>query len=503
MVNGTGISIGGLGSGLDTQAIIAQLIALERIPIQQLEIDRDVTQNKIDKLGQFKTLVTTLQDKAEELGSLKGFLSLAVTGGNDSVANISAGESAVQGNHVMDVQRLASVDRWAFDGVTDATTDLGTVDGQGVSFTVGTTVYDITFNADTSSLVDIASKINSTAGDDVTASVVNTGTSENPSYQLVMASKDSGEVGRLFNISTTIDGLSIDGSAPDANGDATSVNNITVGNNAQATIDGLDIERSSNDFSDVIEGVTIDLVGVGTSQFGVEPDREEMRSNMNELISAYNDVISFMNEQNTFVPAESDDDIPDVGALFGDSSLRSVKQTLTNSLFNVSVADVISDVDGFSTLSLVGITQDQDGMLSLDASKFDEKIAENLDMLADLFVDTDGFERDPGAVGNTPEYFEDTTSDSGLLNSLVRNIDQLVGSLADGDSGVNVQGIFDLRKNTFDAKIKRIGDRITAKETALESYRESLVLRYARLEELMGGLNAQGQSLAAALGGQG
>jgi flagellar capping protein FliD len=86
-----------------------------------------------------------------------------------------------------------------------------------------------------------------------------------------------------------------------------------------------------------------------------------------------------------------------------------------------------------------------------------------------------------------------------LFNTLVRNIEQLVGSLADGDSTVNVQGIFDLRKDTFDSKIRRIGDRIAAKETALEAYRQDLVLRYARLEELMGGLNAQGQSLTAAL----
>ncbi|MBL4770062.1 MAG: flagellar filament capping protein FliD [Planctomycetes bacterium] len=500
MVNGTGISIGGLGSGLDTQAIVAQLVALERLPIQQLEIDRDITQDKVDKLGIFKNLVTQLQDKAEELGSLAGFLNLAITGGDENVATVSAGESALQGSHSLDVQRLASIDRWAFDGVVDSTADLATVDGQSVSFTVGTTVYDITVNADDSSLIEIASQINTAAGDEVTASVVNTGTESNPSFQLVMASKASGEEGRIFGISTTIDGLNIDGTAPDANGDATSASNITVGNNALATIDGLAIERSSNDFSDVIDGVNIDLVGLGASTFGVEPDKEAMRDSMNEFLSAYNDVISFIGEQNTFVPAANDDEDPEVGALFGDTSLRTVKQTLTNSLFNIPIADVISDVNGYSTLSLVGITQDSDGKLTLDNTKFDAKISEDIGLLADLFVDTDGFIRDPNAVGNTAEYFVDTTEDSGLLNTLVRNIDQLVGRLDDGDSGINVQGIFDLRKSTFEDKIKRIGNRIQAKETALVAFREDLVMRYARLESLMGGLNAQGMALTAALG---
>ncbi|MEZ5973457.1 MAG: flagellar filament capping protein FliD [Planctomycetota bacterium] len=499
MVNSSGISFGGLGSGLDTNAIITQLVALERLPIQQMQAERAGYQKKIDKLGQFQNLVTALKDKAEAMGSLSGFLSLAIQGGDESIAKITAESTAIQGTHEMEVQRLASVDRWAFDGVIDPDADLATLDGQGIQFTVGSTLYDITVNADGSSLNDLVGEINDAAGEHVTASVVNTGTASNPNYQLVIASKESGEDGRIFGINSTIDGLTIDGSGPDALGEATSANNITVGNNARARIDGLWIERSSNDFSDVLEGVSLEAVGLGTTQFGVEPDKEEMKKQVQEFIDAYNEVIDFMKTENTFTPAENDDEQATTGVLFGDNSLSAVKRELQSSLFNIPISVLMNDTEGYSTMSLVGINQDRDGRLTMDETKFEEKMTQNLAALADLFVDTDGFERDSGALENTPEYYQDTTADSGLFNTLVRNLERLSGSIPDGNPDVELRGIFDLRKNTLQDNIKRIDDRISAKERALEKYREDLILRYARLEELMGGNNAQGSALTSAL----
>ncbi|HRV80892.1 MAG: flagellar filament capping protein FliD [Planctomycetes bacterium] len=499
MVNTSGISFSGLGSGIDTQSIVNQLVALERLPINQLSADRSATQRKIDKLGQFQTLVTTLKDKAKDLSTLNGFLALAINGANEDVAKISAEDNAIQGTHTMDVLRLASVDRWAFDGVLDSTTDLGTVDGQSISFTVGTTNYDISINADESSLGEIASRINDAAGADVAASVINTGTVSSPSYQLVVASKDSGEEGRIFGLTSTLTGLTLDNSPPDANGVATSSSNITVGNNAQARIDGLLIERSSNDFSDVLTGVNLELTGLGTTNFGVEPDREEMRNQIQGFIDAYNDVVDFMNTQNTFTPADGDNGTPTTGELFGDTALSAVKRELSSSLFNIPSSVVMADTEGFSTLSLVGISQGRDGTLTLDATKFDEKISANLEKLADLFVDLDGFERDPNALENTPAYYQDTTADSGLFSTLVRNLGRLMGNLPNGDSEIQLRGIFDLRKQTLEDSVKRITDRIDVKERALEAYRSDLVLRFARLEELMGGLNAQGSALQSIL----
>ena len=94
---------------------------------------------------------------------------------------------------------------------------------------------------------------------------------------------------------------------------------------------------------------------------------------------------------------------------------------------------------------------------------------------------------------------EDTTADSGLMASLVRGIEQLFGSIEDNDPDVDLQGIFDLKRDAINSRIKSLNEQIQQKEDRLDDYEQDLVLRFARLEELMGALNAQGASLGAAL----
>ncbi|MDC1043628.1 flagellar cap protein FliD N-terminal domain-containing protein, partial [bacterium] len=69
MVSNSGISFSGLGSGLDTNAIVSQLMAVERIPINALQGRKGTEQRRLDLVGQLGDLVKTLQEKAEDLSS--------------------------------------------------------------------------------------------------------------------------------------------------------------------------------------------------------------------------------------------------------------------------------------------------------------------------------------------------------------------------------------------------------------------------------------------------
>ena len=259
---------------------------------------------------------------------------------------------------------------------------------------------------------------------------MNTGTESSPSYQLVIASDESGEEGRISDIVSSVGqtgaggdtALQIAYSAPDVNGDATSANNITVGNDAIAVIDGLTVRRSTNSFSDVLVGITIDvraLTESGEATITVDPDREAVRSQIDLFVNAYNEVVDFINGQNTFTPGSGDESGTTGGLLFGDSLLSNVKRSIRSALFNVDPSVVANDPEGYSTLSLVGIEQDSEEA-SVDSTTFDEKFTENLPLLMDLFADTDGFDNG-GADENTPGYYEDTTADGGLMNQLARH----------------------------------------------------------------------------------
>ena len=498
------ISFGGLASGLDSSAIIKAMMDVERVPIQLLEAQKATEQEKLDLVGNFKDLIKELQTAADGLRTSDNFFDFTVNASDESVATFSATGSAQAGTHTLTVQSLAQSDRWAFDGVLDPSTDLASADGEQIDFTVNGTSYSIALLQESSSLTEIASEINTLAGDDVSASVVNVGTESAPSYQLVIAGNETGEDYRISGIASTVSGLTIDGTGPDGAGVAQSSNNITVGMNAVAIIDGLTVERADNDFNDVIEGVNISAVGtnVGSEMtFTVEADKEAVKEKVQGFIDAYNGVIGFINGQNSY---NEDDGVG--GELFGDSILKSVRSTINSALFNVDTAEVMADTEGYVTLSLIGIKSSNDGTLSLEETTFDDKFAANVDALADLFVDSDGFDNG-GASEGTPEFYVDTTDDTGLADKLYRNLDLLFGSIPNG-SGGSSKALFDARTEALQGNIDQLQDSIDKKEVYLASYEQTLIQRFAALEKLMGALNTQGAALANGLanvggGGQG
>jgi flagellar hook-associated protein 2 len=71
-----GISFGGLGSGLDTNAIIRALLDVERVPINALEAKKSSTQQKSSLIATVEGYVDTLRTRAKELSTLTDFLSV-------------------------------------------------------------------------------------------------------------------------------------------------------------------------------------------------------------------------------------------------------------------------------------------------------------------------------------------------------------------------------------------------------------------------------------------
>lgn len=494
---GSGIGIGGLASGLDTNALIQKIVDLESIPIQQLQTKKKSEQSKLALVGQLKGLVTDLKTKANAIGNQSDFLVFDVKASNSDVASFSATGSAAAASHTLAVNQLASIDRWAFDGTTSSTTNLATAAGQKIDFTANGHAYSITVDQANSSLETIAGQINSTAGADVTATVVNSGTTASPSYKLVLTSDASGKDGRIQGLTSTVGLLTIDGSGPDVNGVAGSANNISVGQNAIAVVDGLTVERPTNELTDVIAGISITAQAADPSltiNFAAEPNKSAIKVKINDLVSAYNNVINFINTQNKYSK-----DSGAGGALFGDSILSTVRTSIQKALFDVPLSTVQNDTTGYSTLSVIGIDTQKDGTLKVNDTKLSDKITNNLSALADLFVDKDGFDN-AGAEPNTPEYYTDTTADSGLATSLTRAIDRMI-NLTTGTGGVTLKGLFDTRNESINHNMTDMDTQIQKKQDYVDKLQTELTQRFANLESVMAGLNGQKSALIAGLGG--
>ncbi len=476
------IQFGGLASGLDTAAIIEAVLNAERFPIQLLQQDKEDEEKKLSLIGTLKGHVQSLRDKAEELSSLGGFLSHKITPSIEGVASFSVIGTPAPGAHTLKVTQLAAASRFTFtDLVTDPDTDLGAGD---LDFDIDGTHYTLSVAANDSSLNEIKDALNSLAGDDITASVVNVGTSSSPQYQLVIAGDETGQSNGILNLTSSVTGLT----------DANKVE-LTTAQNASVEVDGLTVERETNTFDDVVEGLSFSAQAADantTISFNTEIDSDGIKTKVQELVDAYNEVMGFINDQNTF---SEEDGVG--GQLFGDSMLRSVRSTISNALLNVDIATVIADTTGFSTMSLLGIGLQSDGTLSIDETKLDAKLAEDPDAFADLFVDTDGFDNG-GAAVNTSGYFVDQTADDGLFDNLFRAIDQAVEDLELAD-GSTISGLFELREDSTRDNIERFDDRIQILEDRLVQTEDRLVAQFSALEELMAGLNSQSAFLTQSL----
>ena len=468
---GNGITFSGLASGLDTRAIIDALINAERVPIQILEARKEDNQEKIGLVGTLEGHVKALQEAAKQLATLDSFYAYTVAASDPAAATITVGSTAAAGAHTLDVLSLASSARVAFAGVADKTAVLTSGAGA-ITFEYGGQTETVNLAAGLT-LEQVAAEINGQAGTAVTASVVNTGPQSSPSYQLVLAGKATGAAFDIENLSSSVAELS-------------SFAVLSAAEDAVAVIDGLTVNRETNDFSDVVPGVNIQVQAVtpGPETFTVGADVEAIKANLTAFVDAYNAVADFVAEQSKYTEEEGAG-----GLLFGDSVLSSTMGALRSALFSQTSAEAQADTTGFSTLSLIGIKLDNGGRLTIDETKLGAKLDENLAAVADLFADTDGFDNG-GLPAGSFDYYVDTTADKGLADALARAIDKLTKPVSD-PAGPLLKGLFQLRTEALNEQIENFDRTIETRELQLERYEERLTQQFTALEELMGQLNSQ------------
>ena len=100
------ISSAGIGSGLDVNSIVSQLMAIERQPLTALETKATAIQSTVSEYGKIKSAVSTLRDLASKLASTTTW---GQTVTNSSSTAVSATtNNAAAGSYTVEVQALAS-----------------------------------------------------------------------------------------------------------------------------------------------------------------------------------------------------------------------------------------------------------------------------------------------------------------------------------------------------------------------------------------------------------
>lgn len=335
----------------------------------------------------------------------------------------------------------ADMKGFAFSGGTKASaiTDLNTQIGKDIKFTLwaGEEKFEITANA-SETYADLQKKIDTVTGNKIKLSAVKSG--NDYTFNFVAGDKASSSTKiKIFDgtmdtsaktytsDSNTTDflqntlkiGISKSYSLDDAKGTA----HLKKAQDAEFTLDGVKMYRSTNEIKDIGAGLTLNLLKAGEINFDIKQDSEGLTSTMEELVEKYNELVNYLNDVTAY-----DSETKVSGDLADVNEIKSLRSTINKMLFtSQSIEGTTTDDKGNKTktnvlvsvldfgLSLNDTSKSNSSQLALlkfDSAKFEKKFAEDPDFAESFFSGTSGFE-EVNVIGKA-QSFDSTDFQNGL-----------------------------------------------------------------------------------------
>lgn len=471
------ITFSGLATGLDTDKIVKDIMALERAPLDRIEARKTSAKQRLDAFAQFKDKLDALKTAVGNMSLTSQLRSTKAT--IDGTASFSAtSTSGLPGSYNVSVAQLSQVQKTITAGFSSNT---DSVLGTGSIAINGTT---INVSAANNSLLGLAQAVNAqTNTTGVRASIINSGTGSNP-YRLVFTGKDSAT---SFTLTSNL----LDGASQPINLGQT---NVQEAQKAVAYIDGIAVVSDTNTISSAISGVTLNLNAVdtktdnGTAEVGVNfwewadpptfvskkmditADTGALKEKITTFVSAYNEAIEWiLSGYEEFggtstvpeVPEGSDEEAILGSVLRGDSTINGLKRQLQNVL-----TGAVNNSGSFKILSEIGITTNLNGTLNQNNSKLDSALSEKYD---DTIYLLSGDDTTGGVMKNFNALLLKVTSSS--------------------------NGMYALQKKNYEDSISSFDFQIDQMELRLSKREQSFKAQFSAMETLVSSLNAQGDFL--------
>ncbi|MCZ4303127.1 flagellar filament capping protein FliD [Zoogloeaceae bacterium G21618-S1] len=423
------ISSLGIGSGLNSNDIVSQLMALERRPLTALTQKESSFSAKISALGSVKSKLSELQTASKTLSDPNKLAAFAATVGDSDIISATADTFAKNGSYAIDVVQLAKAQK-SFSSIQAG----GTTFGAGtLSFSINGNTQDVVLASGGNSLQDVANAIND-AGIDVRATVV-TG---DAGSRLVLTSKETG----TDNAFT----LSVSGGDPNLTGLATfdgAHPNATTALNSIITIEGETVTSQSNTVTSGISNVTVTAKAIGSSTLDVARDSTGIETAVKAMVDAYNSLRLDIGTKSAY-NAETKVGEP----LNGDSVTRTLLGRMRDTMGTVPTSIAGSD---YQYLFSIGVSFAQDGTLTLDSTKLNNAVA----------TDFDGVVNTLGAYGTAIDTMATAfTQSDGLIDSSVTGIESSIS---------NIDSQRERLERQFDLTEARLRAQFTALDTLVAS----------------------------------
>lgn len=465
------ISSIGIGSGLDVENIVSQLVAIKQKSLTKLETQATTINTKISSMGSLKTAVSNLRDQINNLSKGDLWQGKTVTSSNASAVTGTVTTKAAAGSYAVEVSQLAaaqSVNSQAF--AKDAAMGKGVL-----TITMGTWsesdgVHSFSGASDTSknlvlndltgneTLSEIAAKINA-KGAGVSAAIVRDASGERLSLTSTATGTTNG-----FQVTVT-EAVAGDGVGANlsklAYTDPTATDGMSLGRAAkdtEATINGIAVKSANLVLSDVVDGLTLTVSKLTEANtpatITIAQDTASAKQAINNLATSYS---SLMETLSTMMAYNADTGT--AGTLQGDATARTLQSAMRRLIQNTGGADT-----QFQSLSQIGVQLTKDGKLEVNDAKLTAALKDPEGLKNFFSVDAEGQDQDGWAV----RAYSFT---QGLLNTTE-------GMFATADASLNAQ----LKNNSSQqASMQR---RISAYEANLRTTYSALDTKMAQMDSL-------------------
>ncbi len=389
----------GIGSGLDVNGIVEQLMDVEKRNLTGLQTKDQTLQTQLSAYGTLKNNIHNFRDAMEVLSSNEKFQIFKADSTNSDVITAIADKDASVGNYTVKISQLAAAHKISSDAFVDAETSIAAsgdleIDVDGEKFT-------ITVDSNNDSLSGIRDSINfslDNVGIKATILNVDDGVGGTQSH-LVLTSNNTGS-----NSTITLN---------DVSGDVSTTlnlsNELSPAQDAVLDIDGFAVTHENNLISGVIEGVTLDVNQidlVGTT-INITRDDTSITKSVEDFVNTYNNLIG-------------DIAIQSADSLNNDSSITFLKSGLTDILNTPA-----NSVGDFSYLHELGITTNAEtGKLAFDSTEFKSVLAQDFTGVVKIFSDNK-----EGFAARFHDYAEGQDKTSGLIKIRTDGINKRISTL--------------------------------------------------------------------------
>ena len=467
------VAVTGTGSGLDIDGLVASLVAAERVPAESRLNAREASITSLStSFTSAKSAVSDFESAANKLALATTFSQFTTSSSDTTKATISATSAASLGSYQLGVTNLASAQTLA-SGTFTATSDtlgtgtltiaLGTPSYTGSTYSSfsQTSSVDITIDSSNNTLAGVRDAINN-AGAGVNASILKNG----DDYQLLLVSE---ETGLSKSMSLTVSD-SEGGDADDSglsrlafNSSGSQLTQYAAGANANFSINGLAVSSASNTVTDVIDGVTLNLLSATSSAItiDVKTDTDTIVADVQAFVDKYNAYASLFKDLTKY-----DATTGTAGALQGDSTARSVMSQIRSEL-----GQSVTGLSGsYTSLADVGISIDKSGVMTFTQSTFKTAFA--------------------AAPTEVTGVFASTTVSGTAVEGVAEKLETLMEGFL-----VSTTGIFDSRISSLSTQLTAISDDRTDLARRMQSLEDRYFAQLNAMDSLLAEIETTGNFL--------